>query len=1111
MNNFPHLLLLLSLLFFPNENFGNSLSLEDELDKKLVDVSACNTTADLYSTRPEYPDLDPNGPFCPGETVAWCYELEFNSFINGSDDFVWIQGILPVLGCGWNTNLNDISGQGPSGWVWHGDGIVEYDVNSNFEGLDTNCCGESILVEGGSLSPGDPMPPGFWYTSAGGGGCTNDGDPDNHWGLPMPSGGSISVEFCFDLTVKNLISPDCFDPCDSDLLVQFFVYHDGETGCWDVEDCFGGDTATYDDEIACDAPLCLSIIDEDEDGYDITEDCNDNDPNINPGAIEICDGVDNNCDGDIDEGLLMTFYIDQDGDGYGDPNNEVFLCDINDEVVENNLDCDDTNENINPDAIEICDDFDNNCNGQINEGIIATYYVDNDGDGSGDPNQAVSDCMLNPGFSTDNLDCDDTNPNIYTNAPELCDGLDNDCNGMVDEGIQDFYYLDNDGDGFGQDLVFMLSCSPVPGYSLDFGDCDDNNVNVSPQLDEVCDGIDNDCDGMIDEDLGQNYFLDSDGDSFGDPNSSIVSCNPDPNYVLDDTDCNDANANVYPGAPELCDNLDNDCDGLIDEGVQIEFYQDSDNDGFGDPGITILACMIGPGLSVNNMDCDDTNVNVNPDAIEICDGIDNDCDGAIDEDLLLIFYADLDGDGFGDINQSTTACSVPVGFVEDNTDCDDSNPAIFPGAVEIANNGIDEDCDGNDLIDVFDEDQDGFTNDMDCNDQDATINPDAVEICDGIDNNCNGQIDEGLLMNFYLDEDGDSFGNSEISIQACSLPSGYVDNANDCDDTNPDINPAQSELCDGIDNDCNMLIDDLMTEIYYLDEDGDGYGTPDTWIMDCQAVMGYVLNDLDCDDTNSNINPSVPDIPNNGIDENCDGLDQTEGEDNDGDGYFGDNDCDDDNPDINPGAAELCDEIDNNCDGLIDEGLLLIEYYMDEDGDGYGTGDSFTNCDPDLGFATEDGDCDDTNPEINPSASEIPNNDIDEDCDGVANVIDEDGDGWNSDEDCNDLDANINPDAVEINGNGIDEDCDGVDGGSNVQEIDSFNVEFYPNPVSDQLQINTEHNNLNYKLYSLEGRLIIYGSVERTIDMKELQNGVYLLKLSSGESDQFLVQKLVKI
>lgn len=186
---------------------------------------------------------------------------------------------------------------------------------------------------------------------------------------------------------------------------------------------------------------------------------------------------------------------------------------------------------------------------------------------------------------------------------------------------------------------------------------------------------------------------------------------------------------------------------------------------------------------------------------------------------------------------------------------------------------------------------------------------------------------------FFVDADGDGYYYFE-----------------DCDDLNAAINPSIPETCDGVDNDCNGSIDDgLTTYRYFIDADGDGYGSPSSEVSldTCMALapMGYVTNSLDCDDSNAA---------------------------------------------INPGVQEVCDDIDNNCDGRIDEGLALFAYYGDVDGDGYGVEeDQIKICAklPPAGYALQSGDCDDTNSSIYPGAADVPDNNIDEDCSGFDNVL----------------------------------------------------------------------------------------------------------------------------
>ena len=278
-------------------------------------------------------------------------------------------------------------------------------------------------------------------------------------------------------------------------------------------------------------------------------------------------------------------------------------------------------------------------------------------------------------------DCDDTNPAISSYVAERCDGVDNNCDGRVDElgatGESD-WHGDADEDGYGDDAVVVVACDAPSGYVAPGGDCDDADARYNPgAVESDCtDPSDYNCDGYV-------GYVNADGDAYS-------ACE----------DCDDSSALNFPGASEYCDGEDNDCDGTADESSAMDagiWYADFDSDGFGDPASRLASCTVASGYVSDDTDCDDGDGQVWPGAAELCDGVDHDCDGLVDEDAsvdAVVWYQDADGDGYGSATGSTTACSEPAGHVGDATDCDDGNAAVNPGAMEVCDNELDDDCDG---------------------------------------------------------------------------------------------------------------------------------------------------------------------------------------------------------------------------------------------------------------------------------------------------------------------------------------------------------------------------------------------------------------------------------
>ncbi len=792
-----------------------------------------------------------------------------------------------------------------------------------------------------------------------------------------------------------------------------------------------------------DVPLyatgAFDAVDADRDGVALPDDCDDADPAVHTGAPEVCDGLDNDCDG-----LVGPDEADADGDG-------ARLCDD---------DCDDHDPAVFPGADEGCDGVDTDCDGALGAG-----EVDADGDGA-------QGC---------DGDCDDGDAAVHPGAEELCDGLDTDC---VDGPAPD--EEDADGDGF-------RGCE---------GDCDDLDPAAWPGAEELCDGLDSDCDGMPGEDevdadadglrlcegdcddadplVGEppTWYLDDDGDGFGDASTGAPSCDQPHGAVGDDTDCDDGDAAVFPGAVEVCDGLDTDCDGALPadevdgdgDGVPFcaadcddadpavypgasEACDGLDTDCAGGPGADEVD-VDGDGARVCAGDCDDGDPAIFPGAVELCDGVDGDCDGATDE-------TDVDGDG-------VRGC---------DGDCDDGEPTVFPGATEGCD-GIDTDCDGALGPDEDDVDGDGVVLCAgDCDDGNPAVFPGALEGCDGLDTDCaggpgadevdadgdgaricEGDCDDGdpLLIGAeptWADSDGDGFGDPATEAPTCGLPAGRVADATDCDDGDPAVNPGATEACDGLDGDCDGTVpsdeedgdsdgarlcdgdcadgdptvfpgapegcDGIDTDCdgapaadeldgdgdglstcegdcddsdpgilgpltWYEDLDGDGFGVAGTDRLSCVPLPSNASVDTDCDDGDPAVHPGALEAC-TGVDDDCDGLLGADEVDGDGDGWMVcEGDCADGDPALNPAAAEVCDGLDNDCDPstIEDDSADADTWYQDLDGDGYGNDAATTTaCDQPPSTASVGGDCDEAAPDTHPNAAEACDG-VDTDCDG---------------------------------------------------------------------------------------------------------------------------------
>lgn len=503
------------------------------------------------------------------------------------------------------------------------------------------------------------------------------------------------------------------------------------------EECDDGNTVSGD---GCSDSCHIEIIechDDDSDGYGVCpdcgtangclydgDDCDDSSPSINPGENEVCDGLDNDCNGLVDDTLSAEecgFVCTDMGYDYNAARSGDLRCCGNDPnegdpYEASEVSCSDGNDNDcdglidisggDPDCTGVCnntgeDDWINAATpGDCNQ---CDFNGDQDGDqpdsGWSSYPARVDECDSDCGIVANTISFSEFEPGGETS----CDGLDNDCDGTVDNIASPPLCSLQEG--------VCSGATQVCGGSSGWQACGSAEYGPDYEITETtCDGLDNDCDGSVDED-GVCCVDDDDDGYFG----------VGPQCPSGD-DCDDTRDWINPGAAETCDTFDNNCsdpdhsDGVnaadIDEGC------DDDSDGYCDDSMQIYnntSMCPNTVFTEDGMwgdDCDDSETTTNPGESEVCgDGIDNNCNGNIDEGCVSVTcYRDSDSDGYGDPSNSTTAASCDSGWVLDDTDCDDNEPAINPGAGEICDDGLDNDCDS----------------DVDCDDGDCASDPNCA-------------------------------------------------------------------------------------------------------------------------------------------------------------------------------------------------------------------------------------------------------------------------------------------------------------------------------------------------------------------------------------------------
>ena len=608
--------------------------------------------------------------------------------------------------------------------------------------------------------------------------------------------------------------------------------------------------------------------------------------------------------------LSTTYYADADTDGYGSMTDTVSTCNPQPVgYITLSGDCNDAVAAINPVATEACNDTDDNCDGIIDNmavcpapatlanavgatSAILTWanlpcadsysvrYRQKTSATTYGPWSAWVSVATNTRTLTGLL----TNATYQWAVKSICVGNESAASNKLftTTCLSTTYYADTDGDGYGSTTDTVSTCNPQPvGYITLSGDCNDAVAAINPVATEACNDTDDNCDGIIDnmavcpapatlantvgttsavltwanlpcaDSYSVRYRQKTGATTYGPWSASVnVSTNTHTLTGL-------LNLATYQWAVKsVCvGNESAESDNLFTTTcLSTTYYADTDGDSYGSTTDTVNTCNPQPvGYITLSGDCNDAAAAINPTAAEACNDLDDNCDGIIDN-MTVCPTPNALANTVGPTSAVLTWGSLPCAdsySVRYRQKTGATTYGLWSAWVNTATNSAT-------ITDLIPNTTYQWNVKSICINKESATAPKIFTTC--------------AAVTYYADNDADTYGNPAMSVLACNIaPTGYVTNATDCNDNVAAINPAASEICDLIDNNCNTAIDEgFPTYSGYTDADGDGYGNPSSYINTCLSI-GYVGNCQDCNDANAAINMNVVETTNS-LDDDCDGL-----------------------------------------------------------------------------------------------------------------------------------------------------------------------------------------------------------------------------------------------